>query len=240
MATTDQGVVDGAVDPAGEPGAVPSPPPRRRRERAPGGFRAYGFVPDREREYTADEVRALNAANPRYWPRFECVGGRLLVTPAPGHGHQKVVERLFLALGLYCREHFPDGVAKLSPADISWGGSEHTVQPDVYVVPREEERAAMRQPDEPAAVAWREIRHLLLAVEVWSPGTAGNDRGPKRELYQRQRVPLYWIVDGRGQVVEEWTPDAAEARVERGRLVWRPEGAAVPFELALATLFAPE
>lgn len=202
--------------------------------------RELGFVPDRARRYTANEVRALNAANPRYWPRFECVGGELLVTPAPGYRHQTVVERLFGALFIYCNTHFPDGVPKIPPCDISWGGREHTVQPDLFVVPREMGRAAWRQSDRSTVAGWREIRHLLLVTEVLSPGTPRHDRTTKRALYQRQRVPLYWIVDGLQGHVEEWTPDAAEARVERERLVWRPEGAAVPFELPLATLFAPE
>ena len=201
--------------------------------------RDLGFVPDRTRRYTADEVRALNAANPRYWPRFECVDGQLLVTPAPGERHQRFVERLFLELALYCRAHCADAVPRLSPADISWGGREHTVQPDVFVIPREMDRRAWEASETSDAAGWGEIRHLLLAVEVLSPSTAGDDRGRKRELYQRQRVPLYWIVDGRSQLVEEWTLDATEARVERERLVWHPDGASVPFALPLARLFAP-
>ena len=211
-----------------------------RRERGPDGFQAYGFVPDRTRKYTADEVRALNAANPNSWPRFECVGGRLLVTPAPGYRHQTIAEQLFGSLFVYCNTHFRDGVPKIPPCDISWGGSEHTVQPDVFVVPRAMGHLAWQRSEESATEGWREIQHLLLVAEVLSPGTARNDRGIKRRLYQRQRVPLYWIIDGRHELVELWTPDATEPRVERERLVWHPEGAAVPFELPLATLFAPE
>lgn len=201
---------------------------------------ALGFVPDRTRRYTANEVRALNAANPRHWPRFECVGGKLLVTPAPGYRHQTIAERLFLEIALYCRAHFPDGVPHIPPCDISWGGREHTVQPDVYVIPRAMGSAAWRNSARSTTAGWREIRHLLLAVEVLSPGTARHDRTDKRALYLRQGTPLYWIVDGEGQLVEEWTPGATEARAERERLVWRPEGASVPFEMALSALFAPE
>lgn len=200
---------------------------------------AYGFVPDPDREYTADEVRALNAANPRYWPRFECVAGRLLVTPAPGYPHQSIVERLLVALANYCAAHFPDGLPKLSPADISWGGREHTVQPDVFVIPRAMGRAAWGASQVSSAQGWGQITHLLLAAEVLSPSTAADDRGDKRALYQRQRVPLYWVVDGAARAVEVWTPDAGAPRVELEQLVWHPEGATAAFELALQDLFRP-
>lgn len=197
----------------------------------------YGFVPDRRRRYTAAEVRALNAANPRARPSFECVAGRLLVTPSARVTHSLVVQRLTHALMSYCEAHFPDGVLGSPPGDISWGRRDTLVQPDVFVIPRAMARAAW---DARSSVqGWRKVRHLLLVAEVLSPGTAAADRGVKRELYQRRRVPLYWIVDVPRRAVEEWTPDAAEARVERERLVWRPEGAPVAFELAPAHLFRP-
>lgn len=206
-------------------------------EELPPTEQELGFVPDRRRRYTTAEVRALNAANPRSWPFFECVAGRLLVTPAARVTHSLVAQRLTHALLSYCEAHFPDGVLGSPPADVSWGGREHTVQPDVFVMPRDMARAASEE--QSSVRGWRKITHLLLVAEVLSRGTASNDRGIKRELYQRQRVPLYWIVDVRERAVEAWTPDAAEARVERERLVWHPEGAAVPFELALAQLFRP-
>ena len=196
-----------------------------------------GFVPDRGRRYTAAEVRALNAANPRWWPRYECADGRLLVSPAPRFTHQTVVERLFVALAGYCDAHFADGVARLGPADISWGRRGTTLSPDVFVVPRAMGRAAAARRS--SASGWREIRHLLLVAEVVSSRTAGYDRGDKRLVYQREGVPLYWILDPEAGVSEEWTPGVREARVERERLVWHPEAAAVPFELALAHLFRP-
>lgn len=200
--------------------------------RRPAGTRtAIGFVPDVDREYTADEVRTLNAANPRRWPRYECAEGWLLVTPAPGPRHDTALETLLFALNDYLRV-YRVAMVRLSPSDISWGREDTTLQPDVWVAPVEHVRAAHDTDD------WAEIRHLLLVAEVISPRTATRDRGFKREVYQRRGVPLYWVIDHRTRTVEEWTPEAAHARPV-DRLVWHPDGAAEPFVLELAALFAP-
>ncbi len=43
-----------------------------------------------------------------------------------------------------------------------------------------------------------------LVVEILSPSTAGRDRTIKLELYERQGVPEYWIVDPDEGVVDVW------------------------------------
>jgi Uma2 family endonuclease len=182
--------------------------------------------------YTADMVRALNEANPKWFPRYECVYGELLVSPTPKNWHQLVVSRLVHWLMGYVERTPLDATVCMSPADISWGRDDVTVQPDVFVVPREMARASWR--DE----SWTPVRHLLLAVEVLSPSSRRADRFAKRQLYQRQGVPLYCIVDPDARTVEVWTPDAHFPTIERERLVWHPEGAAEPFACALAELFA--
>lgn len=67
----------------------------------------------------------------------------------------------------------------LSPHDI--------VQPDVAVVSRQNrailtERNLRGPPD--------------LVIEVLSPSTRSFDLGDKKDLYERSRVPEYWVVDG--------------------------------------------
>jgi Uma2 family endonuclease len=179
------------------------------------------------KSYTADMVRALNDQHDWGWPRYEVVDGELLVTPSPRNVHQRMVVRLLRALGEYL-DGEPVGEVLPSPADISWGVKK-LVQPDVFVVPLEEARKE----------EWTAVRHLLLAAEVLSPGSVRGDRVVKRRLYQREGVPLYWIVDADARTVEVWTPDAAEARIERDVLAWHPEGASEPFLLSLEELFRP-
>ena len=175
--------------------------------------------------HTADMVRALIDES-RAWPRYECVYGELLVSPAPRVLHERVTMRLAVALAKYL-EREPIGEVMRSPADISWGRPDVLVQPDVFVVP----------PGLPNAAQWLDVRHLLLAAETLSPSTARHDRFTKRRLYQSQEVPVYWVVDADARHVEVWTPADDFPRFERERLVWHPEGAAAAFELALPELF---
>ena len=173
--------------------------------------------------YTAEMVRTL----PDDGNRYETVRGELLVTPAPRELHQRVVVRLIRALDEYLERH-PLGALYASPADISWG-PDILVQPDLFVVDREEARA----------LDWTKMQTLLLAVEVLSPSTARYDRFTKRRLYQEVGVATYWVVDPDAHEVEVWTPEAAFPFVVRDALVWAPAEAAEPFTLALARLFRP-
>jgi Uma2 family endonuclease len=120
-------------------------------------------------------------------------------------------------------------VALVSPADISWGRQDVLVQPDVFVVTREEARAG----------EWDRMRRLLLVAEMLSPSTARADRFVKRRRYREAGVPLYWIVDGEQRQVEVWTPKAEIPRSERKALVWHPARAATPFRLDPGELFRP-
>ncbi len=173
--------------------------------------------------WTAEMVRQL----PDDGNRYEVVHGELLVTPAPRFDHQLLVTRASIALGNHLALE-PVGIVLTSPADISWG-RDVLMQPDVFVIPRDEARTR----------DWSRIRSLLLVVEVLSPSTARADRFTKRRRYQEAGVPLCWIVDGEEQRVEVWTPDAELPAIEAERLAWRPAGAGQPFTLELAELFRP-
>jgi Uma2 family endonuclease len=171
--------------------------------------------------YTAEMVRAL----PEDGNKYELVHGELLVSPSPRPWHSVVLQRLFVEVYAYVeRERL--GVTFVERSDISWS-PDTLVSPDLIVVPMDEART----------LTWARMQHLLLVIEVLSPSTAGHDRFAKRRLFQEQRVPLYWIVDGHERQVELWTPDATFPAFERERLTWHPEGAAEPLTIELARLF---
>jgi Uma2 family endonuclease len=193
------------------------PPPHR-------GADTVGMVAPPPTYWTADMVRAL----PDDGNRYEVVHGELLVTPSPRLPHQAVVTRLAVALSNYL-ERQPVGVVLVSPADISWGRRDVLVQPDVFVVTREEARTG----------EWDRLRRLPLVIEVLSPSTARADRFVKRRRYQEAGVPLYWIVDAEHRQIEVWTPEAEFPHIERETLAWHPTGAAAPFRLELEDLFRP-
>jgi Uma2 family endonuclease len=159
--------------------------------------------------------------------RYEVVNGELLVTPAPRLSHQLLVTRVAVAIANYLSRE-PVGIMLTSPADISWG-RDVLVQPDVFVVPREEATHG----------EWSRLRTLLLVVEVLNPSTARADRFTKRHRYQEAAVPLYWVVEGDEQRVEVWTPDVDLPAMETQQLIWLPVGAGQAFTLALEELFRP-
>ncbi len=174
--------------------------------------------------WTAEIVRAL----PDDGTRHEVVYGELLVTPAPRMLHQLVVHRLTFALSAYLQSN-PVGLAFGVPGDITWGREDVLVQPDIFVA----------RLDEARTLDWEAIRHLLLVVEVLSPSSVKQDRFTKRRRYQDAGVPLYWIVDVEGYLVEQWTSADAFPQVQRERLRWEPAGAESPFTLELTELFRP-
>jgi Uma2 family endonuclease len=81
------------------------------------------------------------------------------------------------------------------------------------------------------------VSRLLLAVEVLSPASARFDRVIKRPRYQRNRVPEYWIVDRESRTFERWQPDDERPAILSETLVWHPEGAQMPLELDIPSLF---
>ncbi|HKN97781.1 MAG TPA: Uma2 family endonuclease [Pseudonocardiaceae bacterium] len=113
--------------------------------------------------------------------RYELLDGMLLVSPAPGFRHQKVVLKLAALLDAVC----PDGMHVL-PAPFGVQPNESTeLQPDVLVT-RDEDVTEKNLPVAP-----------LLAVEVLSPSTALIDRNTKKAAYLRMGVPSYWVIDPR-------------------------------------------
>ena len=173
--------------------------------------------------WTADMVRAL----PDDGNRYEVVDGELLVTPAPTWRHQRAVRALFRRVDGFLARH-PVGDAIFAPADVEFG-ADRMVEPDLFVVPLVAGRAPR---------SWEEVRRLLLAVEVLSPGTARADRQVKRRLYQREGVPEYWIVDVDARLVERWRPGEERPEILVERLEWRPDPALPAFEIDLAAYFA--
>ena len=173
--------------------------------------------------YTADMVRAL----PEDGNRYETVHGELLVTPAPRLAHQYVLTNLGLKIGQYLQVH-PVGQLLFSPADISWD-EDVLVQPDIFVAAMSEART----------FDWKQVKTLLLAVEILSPSTERHDRFTKRRVYQEYGVAAYWIVDIKSRLVEVWAPGAMFPLVEDERVSWRPKDAPEPLVISLQEVLPP-
>ena len=144
------------------------------------------------RRWTAVEVQNLPEEPGK---RFECVDGKLLVTPSPVMAHQIALMFLLRALDRYLSA---DRRALVLPAPLDYVLDPFTVvQPDITVVPTPTGRVPKRdeEPEPP-----------VLFIEVLSPSTARYDRVVKRKRYQRQGIE-YWIVDVESRVIERCGED---------------------------------
>jgi len=181
------------------------------------------------RHWTTAEVRALMDES-RPWPRYELIGGELIVTPAPGSAHQYAVTRLASILDAYL-ENEPIGVPFVSPADLELEPGTIT-QPDVFVIPQG--GASSIDPD---AFQWANVRSLILAAEVISPSSIRTDRVTKREYYMDVGVPDYLILDIGARIFERWTQGRNTPEILRDRLVWNPAGVSQPLVISVPEYF---
>ncbi len=157
--------------------------------------------------WTVDRVLAL----PEDGNRYEAVDGELLVTPSPEFHHQEAVLALATVLRSYVRSN-GIGLVSIAPADIEL--DERTlVQPDVF---------AFAWPEALPPEHWKDVRSVLLAIEVLSPSTARHDRQVKRARYQRQGIPEYWIVDLDSRLFERWRPEDTRPEVLHESIEWAP------------------
>jgi Uma2 family endonuclease len=122
--------------------------------------------------------------------RAELVAGEILVTPAPGLPHQRAVLSLALSLTAWA-DRESAGEVLVAPVDL-YLPSGDVVQPDLVFV-----SGARR------AILTDQVRGVPdLVVEVLSPSSSARDRDVKRELYARNGVPEYWIVDPLAHTIE--------------------------------------
>jgi Uma2 family endonuclease len=191
----------------------------------------------------AEQIMSMSAVRPHRWtraevdrlvdersghtPRYELVGGELLVTPAPSGRHQRIVLRLVLLLEPYVREH-QLGEIFLGPAELPLVTGER-YEPDLFIVPLVDGR----RPSMPLGPT-----KPVLMCETLSPGSSRHDRITKRRAFQRNDIPDYWIVDGDAEVFEVWHQEDKRPAIVDERLIWLPNGTPEPFELDVREFFA--
>lgn len=126
--------------------------------------------------------------------RYEAVAGELYVTPPPSYEHQRISARLHIELHRLLEEP-GHGVVVYAPVGVEFPDTEEGVQPDLVFVSRARSHIIRR--------GW--IRGAPdLVIEILSPTTAGRDRSVKLDLYRRQGVAEYWVVDPDARAVEVW------------------------------------
>jgi len=125
------------------------------------------------------------AALPNDGKRYEIHDGELSVTPSPTFRHQQVLARL---LGILRAHAEVNELGEVVPAPITVVLADTTVvEPDIVYIAKERLSIVSARGTIDGAPT--------LAVEILSPSTARNDRGTKRQLFERYGVLYYWIVD---------------------------------------------
>ncbi len=126
--------------------------------------------------------------------RHEAIDGELYGTPAPSTRHQLVSGRLLTALGDILDD--PGyGEMFITMTAVEFPETREGVMPDLMFVSNERrgiitENWLVGAPD--------------LVIEITSPVTEDRDRGIKLDLYRRQGVREYWIVDPDRNAVDVW------------------------------------
>lgn len=137
--------------------------------------------------------------------RYEAIGGGMYVTPAPKTRHEWVTMSLV-------RELLPllviPGHGRLftAPIGVEFVETGEGVQPDLVFVTTSRLKIVREDTIQGAPD---------LVVEILSPSTARRDRGIKHDLYRREGVAEYWIVDADARQVEVWSLAAGATEAER-------------------------
>ena len=131
---------------------------------------------------------------PESLQQIEYICGEIVTAPTPYVLHQRVLGNFFVALYDFVKENALEtsvggvevGRLFVKPLDVALPSGD-VVQPDIFFLAEADARRA------------REVERVrcapLLAVEILSPGLATHDTITKRELYEKNGVREYWIIN---------------------------------------------
>lgn len=133
-------------------------------------------------------------------PREELLNGKIHIMSSPSLNHNQIVGNIYVAFRNYLQgkpcKTFIDGV------DVFLTENDRVI-PDTIIVCRRDIiqiDGIHGAPD--------------LVVEVLSPSTAKNDKGYKKNLYEKSGVKEYWIVDPVTQSIEAYLLSDGKYRLD--------------------------
>jgi Uma2 family endonuclease len=122
--------------------------------------------------------------------RHEIIGGEHYVTASPVTRHQRILLNLSHLVQTYLDTH-PIGSLFFAPVDVLLSETDVVVPDLIYV---SNARASV--------VTAKNVQGAPdLVVEILSPSTRPRDERLKRDLYEREGVQEYWIIDPDRHVV---------------------------------------
>ena len=123
----------------------------------------------------------------------EYIDGEIIMAPSPTIAHQSGSRSIFRALDKFVAAAGADQLF-YSPLDVALPSGD-VVQPDIFYLSKEDVRRARKHGRVRCAP--------LFAVEILSPGSATHDTIRKRDLYEKNGVREYWIVDMEDRTVAQ-------------------------------------
>lgn len=123
----------------------------------------------------------------------EYVNGEIIMAPTPTPLHQRTIGNIFRALDNHVMKNRL-GELFFAPLDVVLPTGE-VVQPDIFLLTVKQTERALEEN--------RIYGVPLLAVEILSPSTASHDTITKREIYEKNGVREYWIVDAKKRSVAQ-------------------------------------
>ncbi|MEO5358817.1 MAG: Uma2 family endonuclease [Nitrospirota bacterium] len=121
----------------------------------------------------------------------EIINGEEIMGPSPFGKHQDAVFNLAYNMRHYIEKHHL-GKLSISPLDVIFEEGFNRLQPDIIFI-RKENMSIFQD--------W--IRGVPdMVCEIVSPGTFKRDMEIKRAIYEKYKVPEYWIVIPELQTIE--------------------------------------
>ncbi|MBF0607352.1 MAG: Uma2 family endonuclease [Candidatus Magnetobacterium sp. LHC-1] len=121
----------------------------------------------------------------------EIINGVEVMGPSPFGRHQNISWNLNDIISRHIKRH-KSGKVYYAPLDVIFKEGEQRLQPDLLFI-RKENMAIFQD--------W--VRGVPdMVCEIVSRGTIGKDTITKRDIYERYRVPEYWIVIPDFQTIE--------------------------------------
>jgi Uma2 family endonuclease len=151
------------------------------------------------RQETEEGMVSYKATIEEFWAlpesmlHIEYIDGEILMAPTPTVAHQAVLRNLSFALHEFVKRT-STGSIFFSPLDVILPSGD-VVQPDAFFLTKEE--------TERAHAAKRVHGAPLFAVEILSPGSIKHDERTKRDLYARNGISEYWIVDPKTRTITQ-------------------------------------
>lgn len=123
--------------------------------------------------------------------RAELIEGHIILSPAPFFDHQYLSSLIYDQINPQAKKN--GDLVVVSPFDVELSKNT-TIQPDLIYL---------------TATRIKQIKKFMrgapdIAVEIISPAALKRDRIKKFNLYQKYKVPEYWLFDPAKQTAEFW------------------------------------